>query len=135
MKIFIKDKNNSYSIDHRYGKCLSIPYQYNGEQPNFYHAPKGKARPMNQDGFIGKTSDGKGCNVVTIEQNIHCTGTHTECAGHILSDSISINDVLKHEYYYTELISVSPVTSEFCNENYHFPIKDSDQLITRTMID
>ena len=135
MKILIKDKNNSYSIDHRYGRCLSIPYQYNGEQPNFYQAPKGKARPMNQDGFIGETSDGKGCNVVTIEQNIHCTGTHTECAGHILSDSISINDVLKHEYYYTELISVSPVSSEFCNENYHFPLKDRDQLITRTMID
>ncbi|MAQ73822.1 MAG: hypothetical protein CMG22_01090 [Candidatus Marinimicrobia bacterium] len=134
MKILIKDKNNSYSIDHRYGRCLSIPYQYNGEQPNFYHAPKGKARPMNQDGFIGETSDGKGCNVVTIEQNIHCTGTHTECAGHILSDSISINDVLKHEYYYTELISVSPVSSEFCDENYHFPLKDRDKLITRTMI-
>ena len=47
-----------------------------------------------QNGFIGLVNDESGCNVMSINQNIHCTGTHTECAGHILADSISINDVL-----------------------------------------
>ena len=88
MKILIKDKNNSYSIDQGLGICISIPYNYNGDQPNFYNSPQGKSHSMQQDGFIGEISKGKGCKVVNIEQNIHCTGTHTECAGHILSLSL-----------------------------------------------
>ena len=56
MKILIKDKNNSYSIDQRLGKCISIPYNYNGDQPNFYNAPQGKSQPMQQDGFFGDIS-------------------------------------------------------------------------------
>ena len=77
MKILIKDKNNSYSIDQGLGICISIPYNYNGDQPNFYNSPQGKSHSMQQDGFIGEISKGKGCKVVNIEQNIHCTGTHT----------------------------------------------------------
>ena len=99
MKILIKDNNNSYSIDQSFGESISIPNNYNGDQPNFYNAPQGKAQPMQQDGFLGVLSKGKGCNVMNIEQNIHCTGTHTECAGHILSNSVSINEVLNHEYF------------------------------------
>ena len=134
MKILIKDKNNSYSIDQGLGICISIPYNYNGDQPNFYNSPQGKSHSMQQDGFIGEISKGKGCKVVNIEQNIHCTGTHTECAGHILSNPISINDVLKHEYYYTKLITVSPIQSTESKEDYHCSIDDKDMLITREMI-
>ena len=134
MKILIKDKNNSYSIDQRLGKCISIPYNYNGDQPNFYNAPQGKSQPMQQDGFSGDISGGKGCKVISIEQNIHCTGTHTECAGHILSNSISINEVLNHEYIFTALITVSPVKSSQSDETYHCSIDNNDMVITSKMI-
>ena len=58
MKILIKDKNNSYSIDQGLGICISIPYNYNGDQPNFYNSPQGKSHSMQQDGFIGEISKG-----------------------------------------------------------------------------
>ena len=134
MKILIKDNNNSYSIDQSFGESISIPYNYNGDQPNFYNAPQGKAQPMQQDGFLGVLSKGKGCNVMNIEQNIHCTGTHTECAGHILSNSVSINDVLNHEYFYTKLITVSPIPSSQSDESYHCSRDDKDMVITNKMI-
>ena len=96
MEVVVKHNNNSYRINQSSGKSLSIPYNYNGDQPSFYDAEKGSAIPMKQNGFIGLVNDESGCNVMNINQNIHCTGTHTECAGHILPDSISINDVLSH---------------------------------------
>ena len=72
---------------------------------------------------------------MNINQNIHCTGTHTECAGHILADSISINDVLSHEYYLTELISVSPISALETKETYHVPFSKEDRVITKRMIE
>ena len=121
MEVVVKHSNNSYRINQNSAKSLSIPYNYNGDQPSFYDAKKGSAKPMQQNGFFGLVNDKNGCNVMNINQNIHCTGTHTECAGHILSDSISINDVLTHEYYLTELISVSSISAIETDEKYHVP--------------
>ena len=50
----------------------------------------GKAVPFQNDDFIGEVKNDKGCNVMIINQNIHSTGTHTECAGHILEKDIYI---------------------------------------------
>ena len=135
MEIVFKHSNNSYKINQSSGKSLSIPYYYNGDQPSFYNADKGSAKPMEQNGFIGLVKDKAGCNVMNINQNIHCTGTHTECAGHIMSDSISINDVLNHEYYLTELISVSSISALETNEKYHVSFSKEDRVITKGMIE
>ena len=135
MEVVVKHNNNSYRINQSSGKSLSIPYNYNGDQPSFYDAEKGSAIPMKQNGFIGLVNDESGCNVMNINQNIHCTGTHTECAGHILPDSISINDVLSHEYYLTELISISSISALETNETYHVPFSKEDKIITKRMIE
>ena len=52
-----------------------------------------------------------------------------------MADSISINDVLSHEYYLTELISVSPISALETKETYHVPFSKEDRVITKRMIE
>ena len=94
MKLSVSKDHKIYQIDLTSAVCLAIPYDYRGSQPNFYDTAPGEAVPFQQHNFIGKVKNNKGCNVMVIKQNIHCTGTHTECAGHILEKDIFINDVL-----------------------------------------
>ena len=68
---------------------------------------------------------------MVINQNIHCTGTHTECAGHILEKDIYIHDVLSPEFISTELISVTPRKWSETNESYHCDVKNDDEVITK----
>ena len=74
---------------------------------------------IQQNNFIGKVENNKGCNVMVINQNIHCTGTHTECASHILNQDIYIHDVLSTTFIQTKLISITPEKWTETDESYH----------------
>ena len=101
MKLTITKGRKNFQIDPASSVCLAIPYEYNGSQPNFYNTHLGSATPFQQNNFIGKVENNKGCNVMVINQNIHCTGTHTECASHILNQDICIHDVLSPAFIHT----------------------------------
>ena len=98
MELSITKAHKNFQIDPTSAVCLAIPYDYQGSQPNFFDSPPGKAVPFQNDDFIGEVKNDKGCNVMIINQNIHSTGTHTECAGHILEKDIYIHDVLTPEF-------------------------------------
>ncbi len=134
MELTLTQNDKSYQVDLNSGVCLAIPYHYNGAQPNFYNVPKGTAEPFKQDDYVGRVTDHVGCNVMVVQQNIHCTGTHTECAGHISNEPISIHDILNHVYFIADLISVVPVQFFSTQEKYHLPIKDNEPVITREMV-
>ena len=103
MELSVNKDLKIYQIDLTSAVCLAIPYNYGGSQPNFYDAPPGKAEPFQQREFFGEVKNNNGCNVMVINQNIHCTGTHTECAGHILEKDIFIHDVLSVSYTHLTL--------------------------------
>ena len=134
MKLTLSKNSKSYEVDLNSATSLAIPYNYNGEQPNFYNVPKGEASPLTLGSFTGKVKNGLGCNVMVLNQNVHCTGTHTECAGHILEDDIFIHDVLTPEFILTHLISVSPIHWSETKERYHCNVQENDRVITREMI-
>ena len=131
MKLSVSQDHKNYQIDLTSAVCLAIPYDYHGSQPNFYDVPPGKAVPFQQHDFIGKVKNNNGCDVMIINQNIHCTGTHTECAGHILEKDIYIHDVLLPGFIRTELISVTPREWSETNESYHCDVNDDDWVITK----
>ena len=131
MQLSVNKDHNSYQIDLPSAVCLAIPYDYHGSQPNFYDTAPGEAVPFQQDKFIGKVKNNKGCNVMVINQNIHCTGTHTECAGHILEKDIYINDVLLPGFIHSELISITPINWYETEESYHVNVDDNDMVITK----
>ena len=131
MELSVRQDHKYYHIDLASAVCLAIPYDYHGRQPNFYDVPPGKAVPLRQQNFIGKVENKNGCDVMVINQNIHCTGTHTECAGHILEKDVYIHDILSPEFIHTELISVIPRKWSETNESYHCDVNNDDLVITK----
>ena len=51
--------------------------------------------------------------------NIHCTGTHTECVGHLLENPGDVGMVLKDIMIPAVLITVDPSLFGETKESYH----------------
>ena len=94
MKIQIEHNNQLYEINGNEGTGISIPVNFNKDQnPKFYdiNNPQKKYYLSNQVEY--SLSKGAGCNVPLINMNIHCSGTHTESANHVLSEGKLIGDI------------------------------------------
>ena len=93
----IKIKNNEFKVDFSKGNDISVPLNFNGEQPNTYGVDKASSQAYQDGNFIGDTRKGGPCNFETYSFTPHCNGTHTECIGHITDERITILDSLKEE--------------------------------------
>ena len=134
MKIKISHHKSEYEIDTSQSVDLSIPYNFNGKQPNFYNVRKSKLSPLKTGADIWSVADGASCNVPEIFLNIHCSGTHTESVGHLLKNSGDIGSILKDGFLPTVLITVWTESFQSTNENYHCTINGEESLITATSI-
>ena len=119
MKIALNHSAQDYTIDLNSGIDLSIPNRFDGKNPIFYNAMQPRAIPVERDGFIGAVNRGGGCNVSVANVDIHCTGTHTECVGHIDDSGKKISDICPIGFLFTQLITVNPVHKSDTNESYH----------------
>ena len=95
MIIKASHNNQDYRIDTKQSIDISIPYNFNGAQPNFYDVNPGESIPFKSGEKSYSVADGAGCNIPEISMNIHCTGTHTEYVGHLLENPGDIGMVLK----------------------------------------
>ena len=86
MIISISHNKKNYRVDTKNSFDISIPYEFNGAQPNYYDVNPGQSTPLISGETIYSVESGAGCNVPEISMNIHCTGTHTECVGHLLEN-------------------------------------------------
>ena len=135
MKTSVNIKNNNYMIDFSKGNDISIPYDFdNGNQPNFYNVPKGTKTPLT----IGKqefdVTRKMGCNVYVYNYNIQCTGTHTECVGHISSQKVYVNTLIPHELIPTYLITVKPIVHHNTLDSYHANLTEDDLVISKDLL-
>ncbi len=87
---------------------ISIPLQFNGPQPNAYGVAPASSKPVEADDLVGDTRLGGSVNFEQYTFIPHCSGTHTECVGHITNERISILDCLQEVLIPAVLISVSP---------------------------
>jgi kynurenine formamidase len=90
-----------------------------------------RAIPVERDGFIGAVNRGGGCNVSVANVDIHCTGTHTECVGHIDDSGIIITDVCPTGFISASLVSLETEIANETSEKYHVPFCDEDRVITK----
>ena len=127
MKAGIEIGNKKYTVDFSKGIDVSIPLNFNGEQPNTYGVEKGTSKPYQDGQFIGDTRKGGPCNFETYSFIPHCNGTHTECIGHITDKRISILSSLEEEMIPSTLISVTP---KITDENYIPNLNAEDLVIT-----
>jgi kynurenine formamidase len=128
MKAEIEIGNKKYTVDFSKGIDISIPLNFNGEQPNTYGVDKAISNPYRNRQFIGDTREGGPCNFETYSFTPHCNGTHTECIGHITDERISILSSLKEEMIPSTLISVTPKKT---SENYKPELHSEDLVITK----
>ncbi|MBT6699546.1 MAG: hypothetical protein HOB15_03975, partial [Flavobacteriales bacterium] len=128
MKAEIEIGNKKYTVDFSKGIDISIPLNFNGEQPNTYGVEKATSKPYQDGKFVGDTRKGGPCNFETYSFTPHCNGTHTESIGHITDERISILSSLKEEMIPSNLISVTPRST---NENYIPNLNAEDLVITK----
>ena len=109
---------------------LSIPYNFNGQQPNFYNVNKGSSIPLKTGNVIWDVSKGAGCNVPEISMNIHCSGTHTESVGHLLENSGDVGSLLMNPFMPAVLITLDTVNFNSCKDTYHCHVGNKEQVIS-----
>ena len=134
MDFEIKLKSNLYRIDLKHPIDISIPLQFNGNQPNFFGVPQAASRAYQGNGFIGDTQQGGSCNVKEYSVIAHCNGTHTECVGHIVNQRISIQNILQDAIFPAVLLTVSPQKAMNSPESYMPEKQDEGFMITRKEI-
>ena len=129
-----KIRNKVYSWDTHNYFDLSIPLDFNGEQPNSYNVPKATSKAYEVDGFTGDTRRGGGCNFEVVSFIPHCNGTHTECIGHITHDRYAIQQQLKDVFLKSTLISITPQAVTEIQDHYLPDFTPGDLVITRQII-
>jgi len=102
---------------------LSIPLRFNGPQPNAWGVQRASSRPVEAGDLIGDTRRGGSVNFEQYTFIPHCSGTHTECVGHITHERISIRGCLQDVLIPAMLVSVEP------------KYVDGDKIITRASLE
>jgi len=103
---------------------LSIPLRFNGPQPNAWGVQAAESRPVKAGDLVGDTRFGGSVNFEQYTFIPHCSGTHTECVGHITHERISIRECLRDVLIPAEVWTVTPDTS----------VVPGDAVITRSSL-
>ncbi|HUR97856.1 MAG TPA: cyclase family protein [Pyrinomonadaceae bacterium] len=114
---------------------ISIPLNFNGEQPNAYGVEPAMSEPCVAGDLVGDTRQGGSCNFEQYTFIPHCNGTHTECVGHITRERISIRDCMRDVFIPARLITTAPISAADTDETYSMPMDAGDRLITRKMLE
>lgn len=129
---------NSINIDGRMFELdgsgpldISIPLEFNGEQPNAYGVEPARSEPCKAGDLVGDTRLGGSCNFERYTLIPHCNGTHTECVGHITNKRISVQSCLQDVFVTATLITVEPCYALETDETYSIAIDPADRVITR----
>lgn len=108
----ISHKGINFKVDLSKPIDISIPLSNTDENPIAWYIEKPVIEPVRFGDWIGKVSEGKSStNFNNIFFNPHGHGTHTECLGHITRDFFSVNQNLKTFFFWTEVVSVKPISA------------------------
>lgn len=102
----------NYIIDLSKPLDLSIPIKNGEENPNCFWAPYPIFEPYKAGSFIGATYTGAPVNFYNVKINPHGNGTHTECVGHIATETYAIRNCLQQHWFKARLISIQPTKIE-----------------------
>lgn len=108
MLISIQIDNKKYTCDLSKPIDISMPLSHGAKGPKCFNAPSVKIEPVRSGSWVGSTKEGGIVNFKNVFLNPHGNGTHTECVGHISTEDVFINTVLKKSISVAQLISVEP---------------------------
>ena len=108
---------------------ISIPLRFDGPQPNAWGVERATSRPVVAGDLIGDTRRGGGVNFEQYTFIPHCSGTHTECVGHITHERISIRDCLQDILIPALLVTLEPELQA------NGSTRPADQLLSRKSLE
>jgi len=123
MIIKIRYKKKAYKANLEKPLDISIPLIHNAKGPKCFYAPGVSITPVISGDWIGDTRQGSPVNFKNVTVNPHGNGTHTECVGHISTEVININKVLRKSLYISNLVTIKPQKK-----------KNGDQVITKSLL-
>lgn len=135
MKLQLTIGSRSYQFNPAEWFDISIPLNFNGEQPNHFGVEPAVSQVLKTGGFTGDTRRGGNCNVESYRLIPHCNGTHTECLGHITEERISVHSSLKDSFIPATLITIRPVKASNTADSYRPEKEAEDLLITRNALE
>lgn len=91
---------------------ISIPVKSGKETVHAFYIPDAQVEPLRIGSFVGSVEFGGSCNVNNIVFNPHGNGTHTECAGHISREFISLNKHLCQFFFLARIVSIEPESDQ-----------------------
>jgi arylformamidase len=101
-------KGKEYKTDLFKPIDISIPLHTGEDCVSAWYVKPMKLEPVVMGDWIGDVNRGGTVNFRTVTFNPHGNGTHTECAGHISKEFITINQCLKQFFFLAELVTVLP---------------------------
>ena len=135
MDSFIHMDDHQFQVDLNSPYDISIPVDFEGEQLNYFNVPNALASPYEKGMIKGSTHLGGGCNFDIVSIIPHCHTTHTECVGHIVDESILINNFALNGLKSAYVISVTPESGFEEKEKLSEYHSSTDEVITGTMIE
>jgi kynurenine formamidase len=84
---------------------------------------------------VGDVNQGGSCNFETYDFTPHCNGTHTECVGHIASQSVYVHEVLKESVVLATVLSISPVSGAQTADFYQPQLHEDDLVIDQASLE
>ena len=135
MDSFIHMGKHRFQVDLCSPIDISIPVDFEGDQLNYFNVQGSQSRPYETENIKGSTLLGGGCNFDIVSIIPHCHTTHTECVGHIVDESILINNFALNGLKSAYVISIAPESDLGKREKLSKYHCSTDKVITGEMIE
>jgi arylformamidase len=113
---------------------LAIETRFAGEGPNAFGAPRASSHPLVVTGFNGSVAAGASCNCSTIMITPHCSGTHTECVGHLTAQPLDAIRVVPPGLVPAVLLTIAPERAGADRDPVPL-VARNDSIITRRLLE
>lgn len=107
MRVIVEKGELRASVDLTAGTDISISVRKNGNV-NCYYLSDPEFQYFENPQFVGSLAKGGSVNCERISLYAHASGTHTECALHVLPVSFDMRHVEIPALQFAQLVSVSP---------------------------
>ena len=133
MKMIITVADQDYRVLDTRAHCIAIPLQFNGAQPSCFGVEPAQATPFKAGSFIGDITQGGSCNVMEMQINPHCQGTHTESISHIATALLPPHSFLP-AFMPATLITIDPTAARDGDESYMPAFNANDMVISESAL-
>ena len=108
MEVTVKVGRENYAFDSALALDISIPVRFDEKGLSAFGSAPPKRQAYTTEGFTGDVKQGGSCNCDMLTFSPHLSGTHTECAGHIIADAMAVCDVIKQSLIPATAVTVTP---------------------------